>query len=179
MTKLLSIILLFLTPRLAFGQAQADEPPKPGPEVQKLAYYVGTWKGEGEAKAGPFGSGGKLSSSQTCEWFAGGFHLVCRGEETGPSGRRTFLNIMGYDAEAKGYTEYGISSFGESEYNTGGSIVGNKRTFLSNGDAGGKPAKFRYTEVQMSPTLCTYKAEVSVGNEPWTVIGEGKITKVK
>ena len=179
MTKLLSIILLLLVPSHGFSQAQTAQPPKPGPEVQELAYYVGTWKGEGEAKAGPLGSGGKLSSSQTCEWFAGGFHVVCRGEETGPSGKRTFLNIMAYDAETKGYTEYGISSFGESEYNKGGSIVGNKLMFLWDGDAGEKPAKFRYTEVHVSPMLYTYKAEASVGNEPWTVIGEGKITKVK
>jgi len=179
MTKLLSIILLLLVPSHAFGQAQTAQPPKPGPEVQELAYYVGTWKGEGEAKASPFGSGGKLSSSQTCEWFAGGFHVVCRGDETGPSGKRTFLNIMAYDAETKGYTEYGISSFGESEYNKGGSIVGNKRMFLWDADAGGKPAKFRYTEVHVSPMLYTYKAEASVGNEAWTVIGEGKIKKVK
>jgi hypothetical protein len=179
MTKLLSIILLLLVPGHGISQAQTAQPPKPGPEVQELAYYVGTWKGEGEAKAGPLGSGGKLSSSQTCEWFAGGFHVVCRGEETGPTGKRTFLNIITYDAETKGYTEYGISSFGESEYNKGGSIVGNKLMFLWDGDAGEKPAKFRYTEVHVSPMLYTYKAEASVGNEPWTVIGEGKITKVK
>jgi hypothetical protein len=178
MAKLLGVILLLL-PSHAFGQTHPGDPPKPGPEVQKLAYYVGTWKGEGEAKATPFGAGGKLSSIQTCEWFAGGFHLVCRGDETGPSGKRMFLNIKTYDAEAKDYTEYGISSFGESEYNKGGSIVGNKRTFLWDGDAGGKPARFRYTEVYVSPTLYTYKAEASFGGEPWAVIGEGKITKVK
>lgn len=179
MTKLLRTILVLLVSSRAFGQTQTDQPPRPGPEIEKLAYYVGTWKGEGEAKAGPLGSGGKLSSNQTCEWFAGGFQVLCRGEETGPSGKRTFLNIMAYDAEAKGYTEYGISSFGESEYNKGGSIAGDKLVFVWDGDAGGKPAKFRYTETHVSPMLYTYKAEASVGNEPWIVIGEGKITKVK
>ena|SRR5512135_1833030 len=179
MNKLLSIILLPLVTSLAFAQAQTDQPPKPGPEIQKLAYYVGTWKGEGELKASPFGPGGKLSSTQTCEWFAGEFQVLCRGEETGPSGKRAFLNILAYDADAKGYTEYGISSLGESEYTKGGSFAGNKLTFVWDGDAGGKPAKFRYTEEQVSPTLYSYKAEASVGSAPWTVIGEGKITKVK
>jgi hypothetical protein len=93
--------------------------------------------------------------------------------------KRKFLNIKTYDANAKDYTEYGISSFGESEYNKGGSIVGNKRTFLWDGDTGGKPARFRYTEVHVSPTLYTYKAEALFADEPWAVIGEGKITKVK
>lgn len=98
----------------------AAQQPKPGPEVEKLSYYVGTWKGEGETKGGPFGPAGKLSSSISCEKFAGSFQVVCRGEERGPTGKRTFLNILAYDEKAKAYTEYGISSFGESEYSTGG-----------------------------------------------------------
>ena len=72
---------------------------------------------------------------------------MCRGEESGPTGKRTFLNIKTYDEKAKAYTEYGISSLGDSEYQTGGSIVGNKRTFVFNIDVEGKPTKLRYTEV--------------------------------
>ena len=100
-----------------------------------MAYYVGTWEGEGETKDGPFGPAGKLSSTMTYDWFAGGFHLVCRGEERGPTGKRTFLNIRAYDEKAKAYTDYGISSLGESEYSTGGSIVGNKLTFVKDLDS--------------------------------------------
>jgi hypothetical protein len=173
-----SFFLLWVA-HIAYGQSATDQLPKPGPEVQKLAYYLGTWKGEGETKAGPFGPAGKLSSDMTCEWFAGGFHLVCRGEERGPTGKRTFLNIKSYDEKTKAYTEYGISNFGESEYNTGGTIVDNKRSFVFDVDLGGKPAKLRYTEVQTSPTLFTYKAEASIEGGSWMVIAEGKITKVK
>jgi hypothetical protein len=163
----------------AFGQTPTPEQPKPGPEIRKLAYYLGTWKGEGEAKGGPFGPAGKLSSTTTCEWFTGGFQLVCRGEENGPTGKRMFLNIRGYDKKAKGYTEYGISSLGDSEYQTGGSIVGNKKTFVFDTDMGEKPVKLRYTEVQVSLTLFTYRAEASVDGGPWTVIADGKVTKIK
>jgi hypothetical protein len=146
-----------------------------------LAYYLGTWRGEGDTKGGPFGPAGKLSSTITCDWFAGGFHLVCRGEERGPTGKRTFLNILAYDEKTKAYTEYGISSLGESEYSTGGSIVGNKRTFVKDldSDVTGKSIKLRYTEVQVSPTFYTYQAEASKDGGPWTVIAEGKITKVR
>ena len=94
-------------------------------------------------------------------------------------GARTFLNIGAYDAQAKAYTEYGISSFGESEYQTGGSIVGNKKTFVFDADLGGKLTKLRYTEVQMSPTLYTYQAEASVDGGPWTTIADGQVSKVK
>ncbi len=171
--------LLLIMVNIASGQTTTDQQPKPGPEVQKLGYYLGTWKGEGETKGGPFGPAGKLSSTTTCEWFAGGFHLVCRGEEKGPTGTRTFLNIKTFDEKAKAYTEYGISSLGESEYQTGGTIVGNKRSFVFDTDLGGKSTKLRYSEVQVSPTLFTYQAEASIDGGPWTVIAEGKVTKVK
>ena len=166
----------------SFAQAPTASPiATTPPEVQKLAYYLGTWRGQGETKGGPFGPAGKLSSTVTCDWFAGGFHLVCRGEERGPTGKRTFLNILAYDEKAKAYTEYGISSLGESEYSAGGSIVGNKLTFVKNlaSDVGGKPTKILYIEVQVSPTSYTYQAATRPRWGNWTVIAEGKYTKVR
>jgi hypothetical protein len=177
--RLLTIGILLFATHVAFGQSAADQQPKPGPEVQKLAYYVGTWKGDGEAKGGPFGPGGKLSSSMTCEWFTGGFQLVCRGKEHGPTGKRAFMNIKSYDEQSKAYTEYGVSNLGESEYDTNGSMDGNKRIFLVDHDVGGKPIRIRYTEKQVSRTLFTYQAEASVDKGPWSVIAEGKYIKVK
>jgi hypothetical protein len=177
MKKLLVVVvvLAFAVPCLA----QTAQPPKPGPEVQKMAYYVGTWKSEGEAKkASSFGPAGKFSSTDTCEWFVGGFHVVCRGEGTGPAGKRTALDILAYDAEAKAYTYYGISSLGENG-GAKGSLTGSTWTWLWDGKAAGKPVKYRYTEVQVSPTAYTFKAEESVAGGPWTVIEEGKATKVK
>ena len=170
-------MILAAQAQIALGETPTAQGPRPGPEIQKLGYYVGTWKGEGAAKEGPFGPGGKLSSTTSCEWFDGGFHLVCRGEEQGPTGQRKFLNIRAYD-EAKGYTEYSISNLGEIEYNTGGSMAGNKRSFAFDTDLGGKPTKLRYTEEQVSPTLFTYLAEASVDGGPWNVIAEGKVTRV-
>src|SRR6185295_17203010 len=170
---------LLIVAQLALAPAANAQEPEPGPEVQRLAYYLGAWRGEGATKGGPFGPAGKLSSTTSCEWFPRGFQLVCRGEETGPTGKRKFLNILAYDEKAKAYNEYGISSLGESEYNTGGSIIGNKRTFVWSSDMGGKPVKLRYTEVQESPTCYTYQAEASLDGGPWAVIAEGKITKVK
>src|SRR5437762_8395491 len=168
---------LFVTPCLAFGQEQTNQTPKPGPEVQKLGYYVGTWKGQGESKGGPFGPAGKLSSKMTCDWFSGGFQMVCRGEETGPTGTRGFLNIKSYDQKTKSYTEYAISSLGDSEHDLGGSLGGGTLTYTIDEHAGGKPVKFRYTEVHVSPVLMTYRAEAALGGKPWRSIAEGRITK--
>ena len=68
-------------------QAQAPQgPPKPGPEVKKLAYNVGTWNVEGDSK--PFGPmpGGKITSTEKCSWYSGGFFVTCHTEATGPMG---------------------------------------------------------------------------------------------
>jgi hypothetical protein len=166
--QLSAVVFACLAPCLAYGQ-----PPKP---VQKLGYYVGTWRGQGETKGGPFGPAGKLSSTMTCGWFSGGFQVICRGEETGPTGKRGFLNILAYDQDAKAYTEYSVSSFGESEYDRGGSLVDGRLTFVLDGGTG---AKVRYTEVHLSPVLYTYRVEASARGGPWTLVAEGKIAKVK
>jgi hypothetical protein len=56
---------------LALGGLVLAQPPKPGPEHKPLGYFVGKWESEGEMKPGLFGPGGKMTSSETCEWFAG------------------------------------------------------------------------------------------------------------
>lgn len=171
--------LLLLFPSLALAAPDKDRAAKPGPEVQKLGYYVGTWEGHGETKGGPFGAPGKLSSRMICNWFAGGYQVVCRGHEIGPTGRREFLNILSYDEESKGYTEYSISSRGESEYDRNGSLVGGKLTFLVDQNIGGKLAKFRYSEDHLSSALMTYRAEASVDGAPWSEIASGEIRKTR
>ncbi|MBU6417607.1 MAG: DUF1579 family protein [Xanthomonadaceae bacterium] len=179
MRAALFFVFLLLAPCIAFGQAQTNQTPKAGPAIQKLGYYVGTWRGQGETKGGPFGKAGKLSSEMTCSWFAGRFQIVCRGEETGPTGRREFLNVLSYNQKTKSYTQYSISSLGESEYDQGGSYDGNKLVYQFDEGAGKKHTNIRYTEAHVSPALMTYKAEAAVGGGPWMVIAEGKITKIK
>jgi hypothetical protein len=45
-------------------------------------------------------------------------------------------------------------------------MVGNKKTFVVNHEIDGKPAKLRYTEVQVPPTFYTYPAEVPIDGGP-------------
>ena len=165
---------MFVAPSLAVAG-----PPGRGPEVQKLGYYIGTWEGHGATKAGPFGPAGKLSSKMTCGWFTGRFQVLCRGEERGPGHVRNFLNILTYDEAKKAYTEYSISSMGESEYDQNGTLVDGKLTYLIHQDIGGKSAHFRYTEDHVSPDMMTYRAEVSLAGAPWRDLAEGKIRKVR
>ena len=92
---------------------------------------------------------------------------------------REFLNIKSYDQGTKTYSEYSVSSLGDSEYSRGGTLVGDKLTYQMDAGTEGKPAKIRYTEDHASPSFLTYRAEAALGGDPWKVIAEGKITKLK
>ncbi len=82
--------------------AQAPAPPKPTEAHQRLAYFVGKWANEGELKPGPMGPGGKISSTDTCEWFEGRFAVVCRYDGKTPAGPMKGMAVIGYSPEAKG-----------------------------------------------------------------------------
>jgi hypothetical protein len=158
--------------------AQAPAPPKPGPEHKALAYFVGNWTGEGEMKPGPLGPGGKITSTDSCQSFEGGFQVVCRGKGTGPMGPMTSLGVMAYSAADKGYTYYGIDNMGTSELSTG-QKSGSSWTFGATTNFGGQTFKSRYTVVEVSPTSYTFKWETSADGTKWATLMEGKSTKAK
>jgi hypothetical protein len=173
MKRLLVILVVLAMALPCLTQAQ---PPKPGPESQKLAYFLGMWKAEGELIGGP--SAGKFSGAGPCEWFDGGFHVVCRREGTSPEGKHTDLQVFAYDAEAKAYTLYGITSRGITLF-AKGSLSGSTWTWLWEENSDGKSTTYRITQVPVSPTYYTFKVDYSVAGGPWTVIEEGRATKVK
>jgi len=163
---------------VALAQAQAPATPKPGPEQKALGYFVGNWTGEGEMKPGPLGPGGKMTSTDSCQWFEGGFQVVCRGIGTGPMGSMTSLGVMSYSAADKGYTYYGIDNMGSSELSTG-TKSGSTWTFGATSHFGGQTFKSRYTVVEVSPTSYTFKWESSADGTKWATLMEGKSTKAK
>jgi hypothetical protein len=156
--------------------AQAPAMPKPGPEHKALSYFAGKWTSEGEMKASPLGPAGKATSSDSCELFAGGFQVVCRGKGTTPVGPVASLGILGYNAAEKTYTYYGIDSTGMADLATGQKID-NTWTFTSTSNASGQTFKSRFTVVEVSPTVHTYKWEMSKDGTTWSSILEGKSTK--
>ena len=93
--------------------AQAPDA-KPGAEHKRMGYFAGQWTYEGEAKPSPMGKGGKITGNESCEWFAGGFQLVCRTKGTNPKGAVTSQAVMAYDPARKAYTYYAISSQGDN-----------------------------------------------------------------
>ena len=160
-------------------RAQAPATPKPGPEHQKLAYFAGHWNEVGVMKPGPMGPGGQVTSTSTCEWFAGGFSIVCRSDGKGPTGETHGLGILGYSTERKRYTYYGVDNSGMGGELSYGDLTGDTWTWEGESLMGGKPVKGHYTIKQVSPDSYTWKWEMSVGGGPWTLMAEGTDTRVK
>ena len=151
--------------------------PKPGPEVKKMAYFIGSWKEEGKSTMP--GMSGPISVTQKWEWMSGGFFIVNHSDEKGSMGSGKSLAVMGYDADAKTYTY--------NEFASDGHAITAKGT--NNGDTwnwtsdmvgmDGKPAKTKVTIKQVSKTEYTFKLEGSTdGGSTWTTWMEATDTKV-
>ncbi len=179
---------LFLAVGVVDGQEKAEkksakktegkmEMPKPSAEVKKLGYFVGTWKNEGEMKQNPFGvPSGHFTSTDKCEWFTGGWHVVCHSSGKGPSGAMHGLGILAYNSNEKAYTYYGIDNMGFAEESKG-TADGNNWAYTADEKIGGKTYHRRYSVDASSPDSYTYKYETSEDGKTWTSVMEGKATK--
>ncbi len=171
-------VALTLISGIAVEAQQPAVAPLPSPEHKKLAAFVGTWKDEAEMKPGPFGPGGKMSLTETCDWFTGGFSIVCHTETTGFMGDLKTLSVLGYDAEEKAYRLYEFNSMGWSSA-AKGSAAGDTWTFDGESRMGGKLVKNRATIKLPSPDSATMKSEMSVDGGPMTLVMELKGIRVK
>lgn len=163
----------------AVASAQSPEKkPTPSAEQKRLGYFVGTWTQEGNLQAGPLGPGGKMTGTETCEWFTGGFHVVCRSSGKGPMGSLKALGLMSYNAEEKTYVFQGIDSMGMTDSGKG-TVDGKTWTFTSEEKMGGKLIHSRYTMTETSPTAYTAKWDMSEDGQNWTTAMEMKAVKAE
>lgn len=170
---LLSALVLFS------ASAWAQMPDKPGPEVKKLDYFVGTWNVAGTIAPGPWGAGGKFSSTNTTDWMAGGFFLESHSDfkmppELGGDGKATAF--MGYDTDANGYTYDAFNSQGRREVSKG-TVSGDTWTWTSSQNYSGQEIKQKTTMKVLSPASYTFKLEISMDGTNWTTFMDVKATK--
>ena len=150
------------------GTVAAQDKPKPGPGHDKLGYFLGNWKSEGDVKESPFGPAGKFSTKDHCDWFDGKFAVVCHSDGKGPTGPTKSIGILGYNGEEKVYTYYGVGNDGMTMMSIPrGTVQGDTWTYDDESMMGGKTMKSRYVIKQLSPTSYTFK---------WMM--EGKSTKM-
>jgi hypothetical protein len=174
--KKISMIVLAAMLCSAMASAQNPPMPKPGPEVEKLKYFVGTWKLEGDVKPGMMGPGGKYTGLDRNEWMSGGFYVV--GHNTGAvsMGKFTGTSYLGYNPEEKVYTYHEFDSTGEN-VSAKGNLEGDTWTWTSEDKMNGKLVKSRFTEKITSPASYDFKYEASIDGGEFATIMEGKATK--
>lgn len=160
--------------------AYAQGAPKPGPEHEKLRFWIGKWTTQGEVKPGPMGPGGKTTSTDTCEWFDGGFAVICRSEGTGPMGPGRSMGILSYSPEEKVYTYYSTDSIGMTMTTVPkGTVKGGTWTYDDESMMGGQKMKTRVTIREVSPTAYTFTLEAQGPDGTWMTVMESKSTKAK
>lgn len=159
--------------------AWAQTTPKPGPEVKKLDYFVGSWTTEGMVGQGPWGAGGKFTWSETTEWMTGNFFVVGHSDfkmpaEVGGDGKET--TYMGYDTDQNVYTFDAFSSQGRHQVSKG-TFSGDTWTWTSEASYEGTDIKQKMTMKVVSPTSYSMKFEISMDGTTWMTFMEGKATK--
>lgn len=157
----------------------AQNAPKPGPEVKKLEYFLGTWTIEGTVGQGPWGTGGKYSSEDTAEWMPGGFFLVGHSDfkmpaEVGGDGMETAF--MGYDTGKNMYTFDAFSSQGRHQVSQG-TASGDTWTWNSKASYEGTDIKQKMTMKIVSPTSYNMKFEISLDGATWMTFLDAKARK--
>jgi len=181
--KHLTLIPFLLLTLASILWAQAEpQMPKPGPEHQRLHYYVGNWQTEWETLPGPMtGAGGKVTVTTHSEML-GDFFLVSHREGRGPKGSGKEIGIMGYDPEQKVYTYENFDNDGDVGRATA-TVSGDTWVLLApvinTCQQGADKVKERYTLKEVSPTSYTFIGEISTDGGPWTEIEEGKAKKVR
>ena len=167
---------------LLLQSASAEEPkaPKPGPEHQRLGYYVGKWTTEGEMKPSEMGPGGKITATDKCDWFQGGFAVVCYSDGMSPTGPTKSIGILSYSSEEKAYTYYGVDNSNMAMTSVPhGTVQGNTWSYSDESTMGGNKVKSRVTVTELSPTAYTFKMEMQGPDGKWAEVMESKSTKVK
>jgi len=159
----------------------AEEPkaPKPGPEHQRLGYFVGSWNTEGEMKPSEMGPGGKMRSVDKCAWFEGGFAVVCHSEGQSPMGPGKSIGILGYSAEEKVYTYSGVDSSGMTMTTVPrGTRQGNTWTYNDESMMNGRKVKSRVVIKELSPSAYTFRMDMQQPDGKWTTVMESRSTKM-
>ena len=177
--KVLISSLALFTAVLFAASAGAQMSTTPGPELKKLDYFVGNWTVEGTIGQGPWGAGGKFTSTDTRQWMPGNFFVEGHADfkmptELGGDGKA--VAFMGYDTDKNEYTFDQFNSQGRREASKG-TVSGDTWTWTHTQNYGGQDVNLRMTTKILSPTSYTLKYEVSIDGTTWMTFMDARATK--
>jgi hypothetical protein len=166
MDKMLFAMLLIV----ASSAIASAQPSAPGPEHARLDAFAGKWTIDGESE------GEKYTLTETCEWFAGRFHIVCQRAGKGPVGSLAGQSIITWDPAAKAYALISINSNGASVL-AHAMPAGDVWTWNGTLLIGERFLKVRLTMTRQSPAAYTYSIDGSIDGA-WVPLENGRGAKV-
>jgi hypothetical protein len=134
---------------------------------------------EGIEHDSPFGKAGRVTGMNSCEWFDGRFHLICRGEFGEPDGNKgTQIEIIGYSRSEGVYGRFHVDSAGGSSTATA-TLEGNTWLWHGSTTVDGKKTRFDVPVTQTSQDSFTVKVTVTAEGGTPTLIEESTATPIK
>jgi uncharacterized protein DUF1579 len=161
------VLMLFIC--VIVSNTLAEEPQKPASEVKQLGFYVGKWNELGESRPSGAEAFGKLSGHESCEWFSGGFAVVCRESTMDRSGNSESLYILAYDPGKKVYTVYGTDQTG-TIYSGTGTLENGTWRWTAEARWQASTMQMRYTFNSASGGGRTMQVEIAEDDGKWSKI---------
>lgn len=152
--------------------AQAQEMPKPAPEMAQLAYFVGDWTCEGKMHATPMTPAGTMTGSVSAKMDLGGFFLTIAVTGNSP-GMPPFQGIVHetFDPAAKQFVMYWFDNMGTLARSTSAGVKDNVMVYEGDSQMGGMTMKTRDTFTKHADGSFTHAWAGQMGGT-WTEMGE-------
>ena len=170
------VVALVVLP-MALGAQSTSPAPKPGPEHRRLDAFVGKWSIDGQAQASPYGPAGKLTSTDTFAWMAGGFFMTHYWDSKQGGVEIKGMEVLGYDSHSKMYTSRFFDNLGNSG-SWKATVQANTWTWTGDTEVAGKPLKERCTTAVAADAFAT-KCEYSSDGTKWLPNFDLKGTRAK
>lgn len=141
--------------------------PKPGPEVQKLAFLVGDWVHEETFHPGPGGPGGSGKGRSKSAWALGDHHVYTLYTTNTPMGKLEARGMFGWDGEKKAYRlswfdNMGSATLFHGDFDPSGALVMNAEYTFQ-----GQPMKERLTISKSADGKLTFSSAMPGPDGTW------------
>jgi hypothetical protein len=144
--------------------------------LDRIAAYAGTWKTEVQHLDTPYGKAGHEVHSLRNDCWRASRYYAC---EQFLDGDSKALVVFTYDAKSDTYTSYPLPADGGAAGSGKLLIKDDVWTFPWTDSDKGKTVYFHVLNTWSSPDSVEFRQEYSTDNQHWTLMAQGRETRVK
>lgn len=164
--------VVVLTLLVAVVPAQAQEVPKPAPEMAQIDFFLGTWTCQGKTQPSPFGPAGDVKSTVQVTKDLGGFWqsgtVTAMMANMPPFEGRFHVT---YDPGAKGFLMLWVDSMGGWSQARSSGWKGDTLVYEGDSHMGAQTMKSRDTFMRSGSGTMKHTWEANLEGK-WTLLGE-------